>query len=480
MNRALTSFVAASGIACLCVSACDSPTAVISVDAGTDGGAVLGIDVSPLALTPSFSPTIHDYYVRCAAGSNAITLTVTDGSGPEISDLVVVEDQAIVVQDQYWIRCLPHDFPTITVTTRAEGNPTPGYYLINSACVPTCTATYAAVFDTNGTPVWYGRGTSVVNVDSFATDTISYAPNATSPYGWSTDTVIATHALDTLTTTTVSAVGTPTDAHEHRLLPNGDHLLLSYPIEADVDLTGLSTFGADENMADCKIEEVDPQGNLVWSWLASDHVDPVQESIEPGTNTVDLMTVVDPFHCNSIDVDATGNLLVSMRHTNALFYVDRATGTIQWKVGGTPFNKDGADYMTVTADPQGAFNMQHDARFLPNGDVTVFDDHGAPSGTGVARGVEYALDHTAETATFVWQSTGSGQSQYEGSFRRYADGHSVIGWGYVPGDPRVATEVDANGNAVLDIALTNGPSYRAVKVPLSQLDIGVLRNTTAK
>jgi hypothetical protein len=110
----------------------------------------------------------------------------------------------------------------------------------------------------------------------------------------------------------------------------------------------------------------------------------------------------------------------------------------------------------------------------------MFDDHGAPSATGVARGVEYALDFTAKTATMTWQYLGKGVSQYEGSFRQYPDGHRVISWGYVPTDPRVITEIDQNGNDVLDIALGGVVTYRGVKVPLSQLDIGLLRTTTAK
>ena len=125
--------------------------------------------------------------------------------------------------------------------------------------------------------------------------------------------------------------------------------------------------------------------------------------------------------------------------------------------------------------------MQHDARILASGDVTMFDDHDARrQRTGVARGIEYALDHTAHTASVVWQFLGTGQSEYEGSCRRYADGETVIGWGDVPTDARVLSEVDGNGTDVFDISLAGNASYRAVKVPLSQLDIGLLRANTAQ
>lgn len=303
-------------------------------------------------------------------------------------------------------------------------------------------------------------------------------PNGMAPYSYSTGPEYEIDALDSSVVTKVTTVGSPTDAHEFRLLPNGDHLLLTYPIESNVDLVGLQTFSASETIADCEVQEIDSSGSLVWSWLATDHVDPVRESLEPGVNTVNGASVVDVFHCNSIDVDSSGNLLVSSRFTNALFYIDRATGNILWKVGGSAYSKDGATYVRVVDDPQTSFNMQHDARLLPNGDITVFDDHGATP--GVARGAEYAIDHQANTATLAFQFLGTAQSQYEGSFRRYADGDSVISWGYIPTDSRILTEIDANGADVFDVAFAGQVSYRAVKVPLSQLDVGMLRARTAQ
>lgn len=434
---------------------------------------VVGIDLAPLTLVPSFSPSIHDYYVRCASGDNAVTLAVTDGNGTESSALDLAEDQELDVGDQYWIRCLPHDFPAITVTAYPDaGAPTPGWYLVNNGI-------YAIALDTNGTPVWYARGTSMGNVDALLPNTISFMPNTMGPFAVSDSTRYEVHALESLTVTTVMAVGSPTDGHEFRILPNGDYLILTYPIESGVDLTGLKSYGAGLTIADCEVQEVDPSGELVWSWRATDHLDPVQESIEPANVTINGQPVVDVFHLNSIDVDESGNLLLSARHANAIFYVDRTTGRVLWKLGGTAYSKDGAMLIPVAVDAQGAFNMQHDARLLPNGDISLFDDHGATA--GVARGVEYAIDKQAGTASVAFQFLGIGQSSYEGSFRRYADGESVVGWGYVAMDPRVVTEVNATGNDVLDIAFSGGqPSYRAVKVPLSQLDIGVLRTTTAR
>ncbi len=444
------------------------------VAVGTSSGAsVQDITVSPLVLTPPFSPSVTDYVVRCASGLNTLGVTVADSSGSRTTAVQVAPDQAMVVDGAYWIRCLPPDFPEISVTTHPDaGAPTPGYYLANNKG-------YGMALDTNGTPVWYARAPAVLNVDALIPNAISFVPNSTGSFGTeSAAERYEIHALESLTITVVQSVNAPTDDHELRLLPNGDYLLLAYPLDANVDLTGLQSFGPGQTLADCEVQEVDPSGRLVWSWLASDHIDPVQESLEPQVVATDSASVIDAFHCNAIEVDSTGNLLLSSRHANALFYIDRSTGKIEWKLGGSPTNKDGAAHVKVVGDPQGTFSMQHDARFQPDGHVTLFDDHGAAP--GVARGVEYAVDPQAGTAIVAFQYLGTAQSQYEGSFRRYPDGHSVIGWGYVPSDPRVFTEVDSQGNDVLDVVLAGAPSYRAVKVPLSYLDLAVLRTTTAK
>jgi hypothetical protein len=277
----------------------------------------------------------------------------------------------------------------------------------------------------------------------------------------------------------VQASGSPTDSHELRLLSNGDYMSFTYVTKLAVDLSGLEPFEEYDAIADCQIQELDPTGQLVWSWSASDHVDPVTESLEPGLDVINGQTEVDVFHCNSIDVAANGDLLVSMRHTNAVFYIDRSTGKVVWKLGGTAVNKDGAACIQLVNDPQGGFNLQHDARFRPNGNISLFDDHGASP--GVARGVEYAIDHDAGTATVAWQFLGRNASQYEGSFRRYPDGESVIGWGGNAPDMRVVTEVDSKGAEVFDVSFSpQAAPYRAVKTPLSRLDIALMRVTAGK
>ncbi len=306
-------------------------------------------------MQPSFSTTIHDYYVRCAAGTNTLTVSMTAAPGSTIAlqqptstpastgdtkTVAVAENGAIVVgvttsgtTDPYWIRCLPPDFPTLQMTPHPSAVvPTPGYYLLGDLFPATGQGTYAMMVDGNGVPVWYQAttgGPGAVNVDSLLARTVSFVPYmATATFSsasW------RYHVLDLAlgTTTFVESSGSPLDMHELRVLPDGDYLVIAAPIHTGVDLTGLcdtqtnppTCFGGNEDMIDCVVQELSPTGAAVWQWVASDHFDPVEDSSWPLTETVDGQTVVDAYHCDSIDVDADGNLLVSARHMDSIFLI---------------------------------------------------------------------------------------------------------------------------------------------------------------
>ncbi len=213
----------------------------------------------------------------------------------------------------------------------------------------------------------------------------------------------------------------------------------------------------------------------------SDHVGVDEGATTPQINAapkvVNGTSVADVFHCNSVDVNtATNQMLVSARHTNAVYNIDRSSGLITWKLGGTASNKDGARILTRLNDPVGNTAGQHDARYRSNGDITFYDNHSGL--TGPSRGVEYAINVAAGTATWVWQyAAPDGQpATATGTFRRSADGNdNVIGWGFKPGP--FFTEVNASGNVLLEATFPNGEfTYRTKKVAQSEIDVDLLRH----
>jgi hypothetical protein len=324
--------------------------------------------------------------------------------------------------------------------------------------------------------------------------------------------VFEIHKLNPLVTQDVTPSGTVLDGHELRVLANGHYIGLSDPIRTGVDLSGVEIFtvdgghdllGPDSAIRDCNIVEFDPKtGTVVWQWIGFEHLEPLEDTIiwelaSLGITAPDGGPLVDPFHCNSVDVDpANGNLLVSSRDMDSIFYVERRTGAILWKMGGSRYTKDNATYVGVPD----SFHRQHDARLQPGwsadcnggtGQVSVFDDESYLPGP--ARGVVYdvvvggggggtarcegGVDAGAGgAATVAWQYKGGLTSLGLGSFRISADGSRVIGWGQ--GAPNlVFTEVDVHGAKLLDFEFTDGnSSYRAIKVPMGALDLNAMRN----
>jgi hypothetical protein len=507
--------------------------AELTVSGASTGGS------SPITLVPAFSPTTYDYYVRCAAGSNALEVTMKAAPGFEslllqpaattarrtqTLSFTVAESQAIVAAatdgattTEYWVRCLPHDFPQLQLTAKlAAGTPTPGYYLIGNYAPITGTGCYAMVLDDNAVPVWYflAEYGYVNDVDHLVSGSISFAhytPDVEQDFEF--------HQLSPVMTTYVEPSDTVLDEHELRALPNGHYLVISNPVVNGVDLTGVSIslpdggvakFGPNSSIQDCNLVEFDPAtGQVVWQWTGSEHLDPVKDS------TISLISynqvtgpdgglVVDSFHCNSIDVDENGSLLVSARHMDSIFYVDRLTSAIVWKMGGSTYTKDDAGYVTV-ADP---FYRQHDARLQPGwsstcaggrGQISLFDDQSFESAP--ARAVVYdvivgagdggttgcddrdggVVDGGAPgTATVAWQYKGVANSLGMGSFRILADGSRTVGWG--AGAPNPAfTEVDVSGNALFEVSFADGNgSYRAIKVPNAALDLEAMRRAVGQ
>jgi len=435
-------------------------------------GRPTALQVAPGGLAPAFSPSVHDYVTSCAPGRNRVTLTVAAGPKGAVATTTVtlVEDQAAVLAGAgpggpYWIRCLPHDFPVLAV--QEPGRPPPGWYLTGNL-TPSAghtSGTYAMVLDPNGTPVWYrALPSGAFDVEPAGRDVLAY------------------RLLDLRSgaESRLPAPIPPTDPHELRQLPNGDRMMFATPLRSGYDLGWLDPrfAAASGTIVDCVVQEVSPNGHLVWQWRASDHV-ALSETVGPELPMMpDRREAADVFHCNSVDVDATGRqVLVSMRNASAVYLVSRQTGEVRWKLSGTPPAEPAVRHLAVVGDPEGEFSEQHDARFEPGGRVSMFDNHTRLR--FAARAVEYLVDEAAGTATLDWelpQPEGS-LSLATGSFRRALDGDdNVVDWGLVDGRPSGFTEVDREGRVLLDVTYPNHEvSYRAVKVPPESLDADLLR-----
>lgn len=170
--------------------------------------------------------------------------------------------------------------------------------------------------------------------------------------------------------------------HDFERLDNGNTLILCSTQREVLEISP-------DPIVDDHIIEVDQSGAIVWSWYTSDHYDEL--GFDDTAKQLISEHAGDWSHTNSIQslppnitgdpAFNEGNILVSQRHTNIMFVIDKTTGEIVWRVGP-------ADNITIG---------QHNPTLLPEGmpsagNILVFDNGGVagypPEGRLYSRVIE--------------------------------------------------------------------------------------------
>lgn len=457
-----------------------TPATQRRIDLWATSGSLTGVQTSP-GLSPAFDPAVRDYVVRCPQTTgNTIGLTTTGVTfGVPTGSVRMNAGDAVVLHtgteefphtgtEEYWIRCLPPDFPTMVV--HRPGTPPTGYYLTETIFANGNT-TYTYILDNRGTPVWWRGFGAPLYTTTLADGTLNW-------FEWTQLGVSAPLFTFDVATRTVSDLrvdGRLVDGHELQRTADGHRMWLTANRKA-ADLSAVPAAQGVTSLWDCGIEVIDDAGTPVWTWTMSDHVDPVEATSAPVIGEV-IDGSYDPFHCNSIEEQpGTGDFLVSARSINAIFLVDRDTGRVLWKLGGTT----PTDPSTVHVIADVPFSGQHDARFQPNGEIALFSNNTGT--TEPARAQQFRVDLNARTATTTWSyDHPQGLTALAtGSFRRYAGGaDNLVSWGMTPGGNGF-DEVDAAGRTLLSVRYPNDEiTYRTQKVPLSTFDPLALRSAAA-
>lgn len=245
--------------------------------------------------------------------------------------------------------------------------------------------------------------------------------------------------------------GYRTDGHDLVFLPNGHALLMAYDTQS-VDMSAVVPGGRPyASVTGLVIQELDRERDVVYQWRSWDTIDITEATRVPLT-----VQLIDYVHGNSMEATPDGAMLVSCRHLDAVLKISLETGAIVWRLGGS---KNQFDFV---GDPE-RFTYQHDARLLPDGHLTLFDNgngHTPPH----SRAVEYALDESAMTATLVWQYRPVPDvfAWALGSVQRLPNGNTLVGWGTAPGP--AATEVAPDGTVMSELWLAPGRvSYRVLR-----------------
>ena len=127
----------------------------------------------------------------------------------------------------------------------------------------------------------------------------------------------------------------------------------------------LYVFGNEDNKSDAQVKEVNPNGNIVWSWYAKDEFDkpPYKDIYNQGWT-----------HTNAVTRMANGNTLISPRNFNCLVEINPR---------GKVVKIIGEDYL----------EHQHDPEILPNGNILVAN-HQKP---------HEILEIDTQTEAIVWR-----------------------------------------------------------------------------
>jgi Arylsulfotransferase (ASST) len=425
-------------------------------------------------LQPKFAPRITDYAVRCP--ERTVAVSGRRYEGPESVALEPGQAFSFRVRHdglhtRHFVRCLPDDFPSFFF--RGEGRQKPRWYLLTpGVSFSSPVKPFVTIFDQHGAPLWWYRSPSGQAHDARLIDgSIAYAEAP--PGGIFNPEEALTYRIrapDGTLVRSLQAVGVPTDFHDFQPLGRG-FLVLTYHPRPHADL---SAYGGptDATVLDSEIQHISRRGRLLWSWNSKDHIDFAEtgrwwpfvvgnpQTLPDGTQAYDTT------HINSIEV-AGEDLIVSLRHTDAVYRIRMTGGRVRWKLGGTETPRS----LRVVADPaDDTFGGQHDAR-LWNGTLTVHDnatDLGRPP-----RAVRYAIDTKRRTATLLESVTDprAPSSLCCGSARKLDDGNWLIGWGGVG----TSSLLTPHGRLIGRFTFEELFSYRTIAQPESAVERADLR-----
>ena len=235
------------------------------------------------------------------------------------------------------------------------------------------------------------------------------------------------------------ANGLAADLHEFVITPQGTALLIAYD----------TVIRPEAKVTQAVVQEVEIDTGLVrFEWHSVGHI-ATTESYRPAPQHDGRW---DYIHANSVAIDAENNFIVSARQTHAVYRISRQTGAVLWRLGGKQ-----SDFKFGPGAP---FGLQHDARVLPDGTITIFDNSANPPLRKHSRAIRLKLEGKRATLVSAFTHPEGLLSATQGGMQALPTGNTFVGWG----SRRWFTEYDAAGNVVLDGRIAAGnDSYRAYR-----------------
>jgi hypothetical protein len=245
--------------------------------------------------------------------------------------------------------------------------------------------------------------------------------------------------------------------HDWARLANGNTLLL---VALPRAVKGLGP----KEIGDQALYEVAPDGQIVWKWIAGDHLNDfgfspeglryLRERIERipveawGYLEINDMQVLGPnrWYDGGDKRFDPENIMIDSRAGNVIVIIEKKTGKVVWRIGpysdGSEYSPDDRTSETRLPRPVDQLSGQHNAHLIPKGlpgagNLLVFDDQGGAGFPPTALG-KYAASRILEidpvTKNIVWQYTGAASgrpvwsffSSFLSSAQRLPNGNTLI------------------------------------------------------
>lgn len=362
--------------------------------------------------------------------------------------------------------------------------------IFNSPYTGSNTSTYgqsgALITDNDGNPVWFRalNNSSLMDFDfrvqqyfgmpvlTFWQGTVATSPAYTNLPSGAAEPGACYYILDNhyQTIKTISARnGFVADNHELLITPNNTALFLATKV-VPMDLT---PYGGpkDGSIHDFSIQEIDLATNeLIYFWDAKEHI-PLESSHLPASTATANSNIWDPYHLNSLDLVANdGNdIIFSARSTWTIYRLHKPTGKFIWRLAG-----DGSGDFKI-ADGNAQFSWQHDARYISDNVISMFDDAcddcyaSVPPGTAPSHGLVLKLDFNNMTAAVErsYYHNPNLFSSAQGNTQWLENGNKFVGWGngyYTEFAEPGNTELTPAANTLYDVKMVgNNISYRTYR-----------------
>ena len=305
-------------------------------------------------LRPPFSPRILHYAIDCSEG-DTMTLSPSAPAGARVAvdgrQLASGTTTAVAVNEDTDMR--------LTVASAAGARTT---YVIH------CVAGFQARLATKRNPraagviedlIMFSQGTKLIAIDNSGVPRLRreggtgptgpffrfYRHGGAYRYSWwnwlDREWFVSDADFQEVARAATVAPITTTNAHDYRLLENGDHLLMAYePRRRDLShLTGfldangeVVTFGTEVEVADSVIQIVSATGQARLTWNSFDYMpleDCAQHRFPPDRPGY--------AHINSLQM-AGGRIIASFRGCSSVLGIDARTGEVVWRLGRSNLN----------------------------------------------------------------------------------------------------------------------------------------------